>query len=64
VLARTERVAELAEVHELHLLRLAHDQLRPVLDGLVVVREPVRQGVAGVVGPLDDFEEFALDEVH
>ena len=46
VLARTERVAEFAEIHELHLLRLAHDQLRPVLDRLVVVRKPERQGIA------------------
>ena len=64
VLAWTERVAELAEVHELHLLRLAHDQLRPVLDRLVVVGESEREGVARVIGPLDDVDQLALDEIH
>ena len=64
VLARTERVAELAEVDELHRLRLADDQLRPVLDRLVVVRKAVRERVARVVGPLDDVDQLALDEVH
>ena len=58
-----ERVAELAEVDELRHLRLAHDQLRAVLDRLVVVRKAVRERVARVVGPLDDVEQFALEEV-
>ena len=39
VLAGTEGVAELAEVDELRRLRLAHDELRAVLDLLVVVGE-------------------------
>ena len=37
VLARAEHVAELAEVDELHDLRLADDELRAALDFLVVV---------------------------
>ena len=58
-----ERVAERAEVDELRHLRLAHDQLRAVLDRLVVVREAVRQRVARVIGPLDDVDQLALEEV-
>ena len=64
VLAGAERVAELAEIHELSRLRLADDELRAALDGLVVVREPVRERVAGIVGPLDDLEQLALQKVH
>ena len=64
VLPRTERVAELAEVDKLHDLRLADDQLRPVLDRLVVVWKAVGERVAGVIRPLDDLEELAFDEVH
>ncbi len=64
VLARTERVAELADVDELHALRLADDQLRAVLDRLVVVRKAEGQRVAGVIGPLDDLDQLTLDEVH
>ena len=63
VLARAEQVAELAEVDELHDLRLAHDELRAPLDLLVIVRKPVRQRVARVVGPLDDLDELAADEI-
>ena len=63
VLAGPERVAELAQVHELHDLRLAHDELRAALDFLVIVRKPERQRVARVVGPLDDLDELAADEV-
>ena len=59
-----ERVAELAEVDELRDLRLAHDQLRAVLDRLVVVRKPPGERVARVIRPLDDVEQFALDEIH
>ena len=64
VLAGTERVTELAEVDELHLLRLAHDQLRAVLDRLVVIGIAEREGVARVVCPLDDVDQLALDEIH
>ena len=64
VLARTERVAELTDVDELRHLRLAHDQLCASLDGLVIVREAVRERVTRVVRPLDDFEQLALQEIH
>ena len=64
VLARAERVAELAQVDELRHLRFANDQLRAVLDRLVIVREPERDRVARVVGPLDDLEQLSLDEVE
>ncbi len=64
VLARLERVAELADVDELHLLRLADDELRPVLDRLVIVGKAERERVARIVGPLDDVDQLAFDEVH
>ena len=63
VLAGLEQVAVFAQVDELDVLRLAHDQLCVPLDFLVVVRPPVGQGVAGVVGPFDDFDELAADEI-
>ena len=56
-------IAELAEVDELHDLRLADDELRAALDFLVLVRKAVRERVARVVGPLDDLDELAADEV-
>ena len=46
--------------YELHQLRLAHDQLRAVLDRLVLVRIAIRERVSGVIRPLDDLEQFAL----
>ena len=64
VLARAERVAELAEVDELHRLRFAHDELRAALDFLVLVREAVGERVARVVLPLDDFEELSFEIIH
>ena len=63
VLARAERVAELAEVDELRDLRFAHDQLRAVLDFLVLVGKAERQRVARIVGPFDDVDELFLEEV-
>ena len=51
------------EVDELRDLRLAHDQLRAVLDLLVLVGEAVGQRVARVVGPLDDVDELFLQEI-
>src|SRR6185437_4508325 len=44
-------------------LRLAHDELRAVLDLLVLVGEAERQRVARVIGPLDDIDELFLEEV-
>jgi hypothetical protein len=46
VLARSERVAKFAEIDELDLLRLANDELRAVLDRLVIVWKPIRERVA------------------
>ena len=54
--ARAERVAERAEVDELHHLRLAHDELCAPLDGFVLVGVAIRQRVTRVVCPLDDVE--------
>jgi len=56
VFAGPECVAELAEVHKLRDLRLAHDQLRAALDFLVLIRETIRERVARIVSPLDDFD--------
>ena len=64
MLAGGEGIAELAEVNELHLLRFTDDQLRAVLDCLVLVGKAVRERIPGVIGPLDDVDQFALDEIH
>ena len=64
VLAGPEGVAELPEINELRDLRFAHDELRAVLDLLVVVRPAVAERVARVIGPFDDLDQFAFDEVH
>jgi hypothetical protein len=64
VLAGREQIAELPEVHELHHLRLADDELSIPLDLFVVVREAVRQRVSRIIGPFDDLDELTLDEVH
>ena len=64
VLPWQERIAELSQVHELRGLRLTNDELGAVLDCLVFVRKTVRQRVARVIGPLDDVNQLALDEVH
>ena len=45
-------------------LTLAADQLGAVLDLVVLVREPPDQRVVGVVEPLDDVDQLALDETH
>ena len=52
------------EVDELRHLRLAHDQLCAALDRLVIVRKAERERVARVIGPLDDLEQLALQEIH
>ena len=64
MLARRESVAELAEINELRDLRFAHDELRAVLDFLVVVRPAEAERVARIIGPFDDFDQFAFDEIH
>src|SRR5262249_55163625 len=64
VLAGSEQVAELSEVHELDHLRFADDELGAALDFLVFVRKAIRQRVAGIISPLDNLDELALDEIH
>src|SRR5262249_46358300 len=64
ILAGAELVAELPDIDELSDLRFANDQLRAVLDLLVVVGKAKRQRVARVIGPLDDVDELLLDEVE
>ena len=56
--ARTEQIAVLAQVDELHALRFPHDELSAALDFLVVVRKPVGQRIARVIGPFDDVDEL------
>src|SRR6185437_13490215 len=53
-----------AEINELRRLRFADDQLRAVLDFLVVIGKAIRQRVARVVGPLDDVDELLPDEIQ
>jgi hypothetical protein len=38
--------------------------LGAVFDGFVVVRKPPGDGFAGIVGPFDDVDEFAFEEVE
>jgi hypothetical protein len=64
VLSRSEQIAELSKIDKLHRLRLTDDELSAALDFLVLIREPEREGVARVVGPLDDLDQLAFDEVH
>jgi hypothetical protein len=59
-----KQIAELTQVHELDHLRFAHDELRAPLDLLVVIRPAVTQGIARIIGPLDDFDQLPFDEVH
>ena len=62
--AGPEAVGQLAPVDEHRLLALADDQLGPVLDLVLVAGEPPGEGRAGVVHPLDDVDQLALDLVH
>ena len=64
MLARTEQIRVLTGGHELRHLRLAHDELRAILDLPVVIRPAVGQGVTRVIGPLDDLDQFFLDEIE
>src|SRR4030095_6404372 len=63
VLARTEEVAVLAQIDELHGLRLANDELGAALDFLVLVGKTERQCVTRIIRPLDDVDELAADEI-
>src|SRR5439155_8547568 len=64
VLARAERIAELAEIHELGDLRFADDQLRAAFNLLVLVGKPEGERIARVIGPFDDVDELLADEVE
>jgi hypothetical protein len=57
-------VAELPQINELCHLRFAHDKLCAVLYFLVVIRPAKAERVARIVGPFDDLDQFAFDEVH
>jgi hypothetical protein len=59
VLTRAEHVGDLALVHEHRHLARAHDQLRAVLDLVVVAREAPDERAPAVVDPLDDVDELA-----
>jgi hypothetical protein len=56
-------VGELALVDEGGHLALAHDELRAVLDLVLVALEAVGERVVGVVEPLDDVDQFGLQLV-
>ena len=58
-----EEIAELPEVDELDDLRFADDELGAALDFLVLVGEAEGQRIARVVGPFDDVDELAADEI-
>jgi len=62
--AGAESVAELAEVHELRGLRFADDQLRAVFDFPILIRVTEGNGIAGIILPLDDFEELCLEIIN
>jgi hypothetical protein len=61
--ARLEHVGDLALVDEDRDLALAHGKPGAHLDLVVVAGEAPHDGVAAVVGPLDDVDELALDLV-
>ena len=64
VLAGAEQIGKLPGRHELHQLRFTDDQLRTVLDLLVLVRPAKRQRVTRVVRPFDDINELVADDVE
>ena len=58
VLARAEHVGDPSLVHEHGHLARAHDQLRAVLDLVVVAREAPDEGAPAVVDPFDDVDQL------
>ena len=64
VLAGAEQIGKLPGCHELHQLRFTDDQLRTVLDLLVLIRPAKRQRVTRVVRPFDDIDELVADDVE
>jgi hypothetical protein len=63
VLPGTEEVGRLALVHEERGLRVAHGELRALLDLHVAHREAPGEDLVAVLGPLNDVDELLLDEV-
>jgi len=59
-----ELVGELAPVHEHRALALAHDQLRAVLDLVLVAGEPPRQQRPRIIDPFDDVDELVAKLRH
>ena len=59
-----EDVGELALVDEDRGLPLAHGELGAVLDRVALALEAPDDGVAGVVGPVDDVDELAAQEIE
>ena len=63
--ARHLHVGELTFLDEPGRLPLADDELRAVLDLVLVAREAVRQDfVLARLGPLDDVDELAADPIY
>ena len=62
--AGAKGVAKLAEINELRHLRFAHDKLRAVFDFLLQVRIAKGKSIAGIILPLDDFEELCFEVIH
>jgi hypothetical protein len=57
-----KHVGHLSLVHEHRELRLAHRELRPVLDLHVLHRIPVREHAVRVLRPVDDVDELLAEE--
>jgi hypothetical protein len=64
VLTRSEHVGDLALVHEHGHLARPHDQLRAILDLVVVAREAPDERSPSVVDPLDDVDELRAQLFH
>jgi hypothetical protein len=50
-------------MHEQRGLRVAHGELRALLDLHVAHREAPGEDLVAVLGPLDDVDELLLDEI-
>jgi hypothetical protein len=58
-----ESIGKLAGHDQLRHLRFAHDQLRAVFDGFVIIGKAPGERVTRIVDPLDDFEQLAAEEI-
>ena len=61
---RSKDVGDLPFIDEDADLRIAHRQLRAVLDFKVLHRVAIRQHPVAFLGPVDDVDKLFLDEVH